>query len=97
MFAGFQAVTQTDENKSNKVRNNRCAIRTICEYIYMNNELLNEVASLLNTTDKNLVISATLKNLIELGMTVKEAWETVFCQGSYNELAGNIYDSLKAA
>ena len=62
----------------------------------MNNELLNEVASLLNTTDKNVVITATLKNLIELGMTAKEAWETVFGQDSYSELAANVYNELNA-
>lgn len=59
--------------------------------------LLNEIAALLNTTDKNLVISVAIKALTEQGLTVKQALEVIFGQGSYEKIAGAIYDSLKAA
>jgi len=62
----------------------------------MNTTLLNTVAKTLNTTDKNLVISATLKNLIELGQTPKQAIETVFGKKGAEKLAAQIYDILKA-
>jgi hypothetical protein len=62
----------------------------------METTLLNTIAETLNTTDKNLVISATLKNLIELGQTPKQAIETVFGKEGAENLAGQIYDILNA-
>jgi alpha/beta superfamily hydrolase len=59
--------------------------------------LLNEIATLLNTTDKNLVISVAIKSLTEQGLTVKQAFEVIFGEGSYEKMAGEIYDALKAA
>ena len=59
--------------------------------------LLNEIATLLNTTDKNLVISVAIKFLTDQGLTVKQAFEGGFGEGSYKKMAGQIYDALKAA
>jgi len=58
---------------------------------------LNEVANLLGTTDKNVVFSAIIKTLVEAGLEVSVAFEMVFGEGTYNKMAGFIYDSLKAA
>lgn len=60
----------------------------------MNNELLNEVAAVLNITDKNVVITATIKSLIDIGFTVKESWEMVFGDGSYEKLASDVWQGF---
>lgn len=60
----------------------------------MNNELLNEVAAVLNITDKNVVITATIKSLIDIGFTVKESWEMVFGDGSYEKLASDVWQDF---
>ncbi len=59
---------------------------------------LNQVAAMLNTTDKNLVISVAIKTLMDHGgMTVEQAMDAVLGEGAYSKLAGNVYDSLRAA
>jgi len=59
-------------------------------------EQLNQVAELLGTTDKNVAISAVIKTLVDAGMSVKEAFESTFGEGSYAKMAEEIYDSLNA-
>lgn len=44
----------------------------------------------------NQQITARLANLIQSGMDVRTAWETVFGAGSYATMAGHIYDALRA-
>lgn len=58
---------------------------------------LNEVAGLLNTTDKNIVISAIMKTLVQSGVAVDAAFEMIFGEGSYTRFAGQIYNALRAA
>ena len=59
-------------------------------------EQLNQVAELLGTTDKNVVISAVIKTFVDAGMSVKDAFDSAFGEGSYNKMASEIYDSLNA-
>ncbi len=59
---------------------------------------LNQIAALLNTTDKNLVINVAIKTLMDHGgMTVDQAVDAVLGEGTYKKLAGVVYDSLRAA
>lgn len=59
---------------------------------------LNEVATLLNTTDKNVVFSAVIHTLVKAGgVAVDVAFEMVFGEGSYQRFAGQVYDALRAA
>jgi len=74
------------------------ATQTGNEKMKITTEQLNAVATLLNTTDKNLVISYVIGTLVnEGGMSVKEAYEAVWGEGSYDQMAGMVYDMLKAA
>ena len=61
------------------------------------NEMLNQLAALLNTTDKNLVISVAIKALVEQGLTVRAAYDAVLGAVAYEKMAGQVYDELKAA
>lgn len=61
------------------------------------NEMLNQLASLLETSDKNLVISVAIKALVEQGLTVRAAYDTVLGSGAYEKMAGQVYDELKVA
>lgn len=58
---------------------------------------LNEVATLLGTTDKNVVISAVLKTLVQSGIDMQTAFDAVFGEGAYRKFAGEIYSALRAA
>lgn len=62
----------------------------------MNAAIFNQVATLLNTTDKNVVFSAVLKTLIDAGIAANVAFDQVFGEGAYKEFAGQIYDALRA-
>lgn len=57
---------------------------------------LNQVAALLNTTDKNAVFTVVIGTLIQKGMDVKVAIDSVFGEGSYEKMAGQIYEALRA-
>lgn len=57
---------------------------------------LNELAATLGTTNKNVVISATISALVAGGFTVREAFDTVMGPGGYEKLAGEVYDQLRA-
>lgn len=59
-------------------------------------EQMNQVAELIGTTDKNVVISAIIKTLVDAGMAVSEAFDAVMGQGAYVKMAGNIYGELRA-
>lgn len=61
------------------------------------NEMLNQLAALLNTTDKNLVISVAIKSLIEQGLTISAAYDAVLGAGAYGKMGNQVYDELKAA
>lgn len=58
---------------------------------------LNQVATLLNTNDKNVVLSATIQFLVKSGLAVDEAFEMVFGEGAYKRFAGQVYDALRAS
>lgn len=58
---------------------------------------LNQVAELLGTTDKNAVIGAVLKTLIDARMSVDAAFDGVFGAGAYLQFAGEIHAALTAA
>lgn len=58
---------------------------------------LNQVAELLGTTDKNAVIGAVLKTLIDAGMSVDAAFDSVFGSGAYLRFAGELQNALNAA
>lgn len=57
---------------------------------------LNQVAALLNTTDKNVVISAVMKTLTESGVELPVAFDSVFGEGSYRRMAGDVYQAIRA-
>lgn len=57
---------------------------------------LNQVATLLGTTDKNVVISVTIKTLTDAGIAVNEVFDMVLGDGAYATFAGNLYDALRA-
>jgi hypothetical protein len=58
---------------------------------------LNQVATLLNTTDKNVIISAVMKTLVASGMAVDAAFDFCFGEGAYSKFAGRVYKALRAA
>lgn len=58
---------------------------------------LNQAAALLNTTDKNVVITACIKALITNGMEVSQAFDHVLGAGQFDEMTSKLYDELKAA
>ena len=57
---------------------------------------LNEVAQLIGTTDKNVVISVVIKALVDKGMTVKQAFDTLFGCGAYEKFSGVVLDAIKS-
>ena len=57
---------------------------------------LNQVAALLNTTDKNVVIAAVMKTLVESGVAVNEAFDAVMGEGAYVKFAGEVWAALRA-
>lgn len=62
----------------------------------MNTATLNQVATLLGTTDKNVVFSAILKTLVANGIAVNVAFDHVFGEGAYKTFAGEVYTALRA-
>ena len=59
---------------------------------------LNKVAEFIGTNDKSIVISVVIKSLVsEGGMTVEQAVNTVFGEGSYQTLANEVYQGLANA
>ena len=58
---------------------------------------LNQVAALLNTTDKNVIINAVMKTLVASGVAADAAFEMIFGEGAYKRFAGQVYDALRAA
>lgn len=57
---------------------------------------LNEVASLLGTNDKQVVIAAVMKTLVKSGMSADIAFDFVFGDGAFKRFAGVIYEALRA-
>ena len=45
----------------------------------------------------NAIISARILAHIEAGMTVRQAFDAVLGAGAYERLAGEIYDTMRAA
>lgn len=58
--------------------------------------LLNAIATELNTADKNLIISVAMSMLVKSGVAVDEAFELLFGEGAYKRFAGQVYDALRA-
>lgn len=59
------------------------------------NTQLNQVAALLNTTDKNTVLTVAVGTLVKAGVDIKEAMDAVFGEGAYMKLAGQVYHQLR--
>lgn len=59
-------------------------------------EQLNQVGKILGTTDKNIVISAVLKTLVENGIGFEEAFDSVFGEGAYEKAADEIWEVLRS-
>ena len=57
--------------------------------------LLNLIAAELDTKDKNACISVAIKMLVDSGLAVNEAFDTLFGEGAYVKMAGDVYDSLR--
>lgn len=60
----------------------------------MSTEQLNAVASLLNTTDKNLVFTTCIKFLMEEGLTASQAIEAVLGPKALKQLEFGIQSAL---
>ena len=56
---------------------------------------LNEVATLLGTTDKNVVFSVVLKTLVDAGLQVNVAFNMLFGEGAYKKFAGEVWQALQ--
>jgi len=56
---------------------------------------LNEVATLLGTTDKNLVFTVILKTLVDNGVDIVVAFDAVFGEGAYKKFAGEVWKALQ--
>lgn len=59
------------------------------------NTQLNQVAALLNTTDKTTVLTVAVGTLVKAGVDIKEAMDAVFGKGAYMKLAGQVYHQLR--
>lgn len=59
------------------------------------NAQLNQVAALLNTTDKTTVLTVAVGTLVEAGVDIKDAMDAVFGEGAYMKLAGQVYHQLR--
>lgn len=57
-------------------------------------EQLNAVSALLNTSDKNVVISHCIKTLVEAGVDARVAFDAVLGTGAFNDVAGQLHDGL---
>ena len=62
----------------------------------MNSAILNQVAELLGTNDKNVVFGAILKTLIENNIAVDVAFDHLFGEGAYKAFAADLYTALRA-
>lgn len=58
-------------------------------------EQLNQVAALLNTTDKNAVFTVVIGTLVKAGVDVKVAMDAVFGEGAYMKMAESVYHQLR--
>lgn len=50
----------------------------------------------MSTAEKNKLITITLAKKIASGMDVRQAWESLFGEGSWEKMTGQIYDELRA-
>jgi hypothetical protein len=57
---------------------------------------LNAIASLFNTTDKNLVFSVCIKTLVESGVDIAAATDAVLGAGRFMEITNAVYEGLAA-
>jgi hypothetical protein len=62
----------------------------------MTAEQLNQAAALLGTTDKNVVISACIKTLVDAGLDIRTAYDAILGKGAYNKMASELHDSFNA-
>lgn len=58
---------------------------------------LNEVAKLIKSDDKTVVISACIKFFMDEGMSIQDAYDHVLGAGAYKRAAEVIQNSLKGA
>jgi len=59
----------------------------------MQTEALNKIAKLLQTTDKNLVITAAIKSSIESGLSVDQAIDFVLGEGTFKSIANSLWEA----
>ena len=59
------------------------------------NTQLNQVAALLNTTDKATVLTVAVGTLVKAGVDIKDAMDAVFGEGAYMKLAGQGYHQMR--
>jgi hypothetical protein len=57
---------------------------------------LNKIAALMNTTDKNAVISVAIGTLVKAGVDIKAATDAVLGEGAYTRIATEVWTALRA-
>lgn len=50
----------------------------------------------MSATEKNTLITLALAKKISQGMSARDAWESLFGEGSWLKFAGQIHDALNA-
>ena len=58
---------------------------------------LNQVASLIGSTDKNTVLTVAIGVLVKSGVAIDVAMNAVLGEGAYEKLASDVYHTLRAA
>ena len=59
------------------------------------NTQLNQVAALLNTTDRNTVLTVAVGTLVKAGADIRDAIDAVFGEGAYMKLATTVYHQMR--
>jgi hypothetical protein len=58
---------------------------------------LNQIAALIGTNDRQVVISTAIKFLTDAGMALDAAFDAVFGEGAYVRMAGDLQAAMTAA
>ena len=63
----------------------------------INASQLNQIAALIGTNDRQVVISTAIKFLTDTGMALDAAFDAVFGDGAYVRMAGDLQAAMTAS